>query len=179
IQRAYGQPEQVIITMPLLTGTDGMRKMSKSENNYIGVTESPEQIYGKTLSIPDASLSDWYSLLLGIEPDQMLSPRNAKRALARALVERFHNPAAAVAAEQRFDQVHVRRELPGDVPEVHFEGGNGVVHLPLLLAQAFGVSTSEARRSLAQGGVRIDGEQLPDDALDVPGEHVDGKVLQL
>jgi len=179
IQRAYGQGEQVIMTMPLLTGTDGTRKMSKSENNYIGVTESPDQIYGKTLSIPDASLLDWYSLLLGTEPDQTLSPRNAKRALARALVERFYNPAAAVAAEQRFDQVHVRRELPDDVPEVHFESANGVVHLPLLLAQAFGVSTSEARRSLAQGGVRIDGEQLPDDALDVPGEHVDGKVLQL
>ncbi len=86
IQRAYGQPEQVILTMPLLTGTDGARKMSKSEHNYIGVTESPDEIYGKTLSIPDASLPDWYSLLLGAEADPTLSPRNAKRALARALV---------------------------------------------------------------------------------------------
>ena len=182
IQRAYGQPEQVILTMPLLTGTDGARKMSKSENNYVGVTESPDEIYGKTLSIPDASLPDWYSLLLGREADPTLSPRNAKRALARALVERFHDPAVAVAAEQRFDQVHVRRELPDDIPEVEFESGGGqdrVVHLPLLLAAAFGVSTSEARRSLAQGGVRIDGEQVGDGALDVPAERVDGKVLQL
>ena len=182
IQRAYGQPEQVILTMPLLTGTDGARKMSKSEHNYIGVTESPDEIYGKTLSIPDASLPDWYSLLLGAEADPTLSPRNSKRALARALVRRFHDPAAAVAAEQRFDQVHVRRELPDEIPEVEFPLGDGVqpvVHLPLLLAAAFGVSTSEARRSLAQGGVRIDGEQVVDGALNVPAEQVNGKVLQL
>lgn len=179
IQRAYGQPEQVILTMPLLTGTDGVRKMSKSENNYIGITEPPEEIYGKTLSIPDKSLPEWYSLLLDSAPDPQLSPRNAKRALARALVQRFYNPAAAVAAEQQFDRIHVRGELPEDVPEVSFAVQDGVVHLPLLLARAFGVSTSEARRSLAQGGVRLDGVPVQEGILDVPGEQVDGKVLQL
>ena len=90
IQRAYGQPEQVILTVPLLTGTDGERKMSKSFDNYIGVTDPPEEMYGKTLSIPDASLELWYSLLLGSVPPPSLGPRDAKRALARALVERFH-----------------------------------------------------------------------------------------
>ncbi len=179
IQRAYGQPEQVILTMPLLTGTDGVRKMSKSENNYIGITEPPEEIYGKTLSIPDKSLPEWYALLLDSAPDPELSPRNAKRALARALVQRFYNPAAAVAAEQQFDRIHVRGELPDDVPEVSFAVQDGVVHLPLLLARAFGVSTSEARRSLAQGGVRLDGVPVQEGILDVPGEQVDGKVLQL
>ena len=179
IQRAYGQAGQVILTVPLLTGTDGERKMSKSYGNDIGVTDGPEEMYGRTLSIPDASLAGWYSLLLGAAPDRDLSARNAKRALARALVERFHNAAAAVAAEQAFDQVHVRRELPDDVPEVAFEADNGVVHLPLLVSRAFGVSTSEARRSLAQGGVRLDGVQVHDGTLDVEPADVDGKVLQL
>ena len=179
IQRAYGQPEQVILTLPLLVGTDGVRKMSKSFGNVIGVTDSPEEMYGRTLSIQDGSLDDWYSLLLGAAPEADLSPRNAKRALARALVERFHDPAAAVAAEQAFDQVHVRHELPDDVPEVSFAVENGVVHLPLLLSRAFGVSTSEARRSLAQGGVRLDGVQVQDGTLDVAPTDVDGKVLQL
>jgi tyrosyl-tRNA synthetase len=179
IQRAYGQPGQVILTVPLLTGTDGERKMSKSYDNDIGVTDSPEEMYGRTLSIPDTSLPDWYSLLLGSTPDADLSARNAKRALARALVERFHDPAAAVAAEQAFDQVHVRHELPDDIPEVSFAVENGVVHLPLLLSRAFGVSTSEARRSLAQGGVRLDGVQVQDETLDVAPTDVEGKVLQL
>jgi tyrosyl-tRNA synthetase len=179
IQRAYGQPEQVVLTVPLLTGTDGVRKMSKSFDNYIGVTDSPEEMYGRTLSIPDASLPDWYSLLLGSAPDPSLSSRDAKRALARALVERFHDPAASVAAEQYFDRVHVRHEVPGDVPEVSFAAENGLVHLPLLLSRAFGVSTSEARRSLAQGGVRIDGVQVSNGSLDVAPDEVDGKVLQL
>jgi tyrosyl-tRNA synthetase len=179
IQRAYRQPEQAILTLPLLTGTDGARKMSKSEGNYVGVTDSPEDMYGKTLSIPDSALTDWYSLLLDSAPDPELSPRNAKRALARALVERYHDPAAAVGAEQAFDRVHIRHQPPEEVPDVSFTAQDGDVHLPALLARAFGVSTSEARRSLAQGAVRLDGIALPGEPLDVPREHVDGRVLQL
>src|SRR5690349_14667152 len=110
VQRAYGQPEQVILTMPLLTGTDGQRKMSKSFDNYISVTEPPEEIYGKTMSLPDPALEDWYSLLLGRSPDPGLGPRDVKRALARALVERYHGLVAAGEAERHFDQVHVRHE---------------------------------------------------------------------
>ena len=94
VQRAYGQPEQAILTMPLLTGTDGERKMSKSFGNYIGVTDAPDEMYGKTLSIPDASLADWYPLLLG-RSARASAPRDAKRALARALVARYHDDAAA------------------------------------------------------------------------------------
>ena len=180
IQRAYGQESQVILTLPLLTGTDGERKMSKSFGNYIGVAEPPGEIYGKTLSIPDTSLESWYELLLGSEPPSELSPRDAKRALARALVERFHDAEAAAAAEAEFDRVHLRREVPDEPPEVRFPaGGASTVHLPQLLQTAFGVSTSEARRSLSQGGVRIDGAQVPEGDLDVPVEVVDGHVLQL
>jgi tyrosyl-tRNA synthetase len=179
IQRAYGQAEQVILTMPLLTGTDGERKMSKSLGNYIGVTESPDQMYGKTLSIPDTSLASWYELLLGRELPQDVAPRDAKRALARALVERFHGAEAAEAAERAFDLVHVQGGIPEHVPDVEFAAAAGIVHLPALLAQAFGISTSEARRSLGQGGVKLDGEALAGDVLDLPAEAVNGRVLQL
>ncbi len=180
IQRAYGQEGQVILTMPLLTGTDGERKMSKSLGNYIGVTEPPEEIYGKTLSIPDTSLEPWYQLLLGREPAVELGPRDAKRALARALVERFHGPQAAIAAEQAFDRVHVQGGIPDELPEVEFGSSpDGLVHLPALLAAAFGVSTSEARRTLAQGGVKLDGETLSSSALDLRSDALHGRVLQL
>jgi tyrosyl-tRNA synthetase len=179
VQRAYGQPEQVILTLPLLTGTDGERKMSKSYGNYIGVTESPEEMYGKTLSIPDASLATWYSLLLGGEPPDGVGPRDAKRALARALVARFHGEAEAAAAEEAFDRVHIRHEAPSEVVEVEFAADGGNVHLPALIAQAFGISTSEARRALSQGAVRLDGSVAFDGALDVPAAMVDGRVLQV
>jgi tyrosyl-tRNA synthetase len=180
IQRAYGQPEQVILTMPLLTGTDGERKMSKSYGNHIGVTDPPAEMYGKTLSIPDSSLADWYQLLLGASPGPELSPRDAKRALARALVTRFHGEEAAREAEAEFDRVFVEHRAPEDLPLVEFAPANGQVHLPALLAAAFGVSTSEARRSLGQGGVRLDGQRVGGDgSLDLPVSEVDGRVLQL
>jgi tyrosyl-tRNA synthetase len=179
IQRAYGQPEQSILTVPLLTGTDGERKMSKSFGNYIGVTEAPGPMYGKTMSIPDASLPLWYSLLLGAEPPRDLEPMAAKAALARALVERFHGPEAAAEAEAGFDAVIRRREVPDDVPELEWPANGRVVHLPAVLARAFSISSSEARRQIAQGGVRLDGVPVPADALDLEAGEVDGKVLQL
>ena len=189
IQRHYGQPEQVILTMPLLTGTDGERKMSKSFDNYIGVTEPPDQMYGKTLSIPDSSLELWYSLLLGRSMPEEAGPRDAKRALARAIVERFHGPQAAALAEREFDAIHIDHKVPEEMPEVVWDGsanpGNGgavssgTVHLPALLRQAFGISGSDARRTIAQGGVKLDGRPVPSDTLDVPAGKVDGKVLQL
>jgi tyrosyl-tRNA synthetase len=179
IQRAYGQEGQVILTVPLLTGTDGERKMSKSYGNYIGVTEPAEEMYGKTLRIPDESLELWYSLLLGGAPPAELGPRDAKHALARALVQRFHGPDAAQAAAEHFDRVIVQHGIPEDVPEVDFAAPDGPVHLPALIAAAFGVSTSEGRRALAQGGVRIDGVAVSNGSLDVDAGEIDGKVLQL
>jgi tyrosyl-tRNA synthetase len=178
IQRHFGQTEQVILTMPLLTGTDGERKMSKSFGNYIGVSEAPEEMYGKTLSIPDESLPSWYELLLGSEPPPDLNPRDAKRELARRLVARFHGPEAAVAAEEAFDRQFVRHEVPEDIPEVEWERDD-TVHLPGLLAAGFGISTSEARRMIAQGGVKVDGRALDNGTLEVPAQALDGKVVQV
>jgi tyrosyl-tRNA synthetase len=179
IQRAYGVPEQAVLTMPILPGTDGVRRMSKSLNNYIGVTEPPEEIYGKTLSIPDDAIGLWYELLLGSEPPAGLGPRDAKRSLARALVSRFYGDQAAGAAEEHFDRVIVRHEAPEDMPAVHWPADQPEVHLPALLSCAFGISTSEARRGLTQGGVRVDGERVGNGTLDVPATELDGKVLQL
>ena len=148
--------------MPLLVGTDGERKMAKSVGNYIGVTEPPDEIYGKTLSIPDAALTAWYELLLGTEPPPELGPRDAKRALARALVARFHGAAAAHEAEREFDRVHIERQAPEEMATVTWPAEQPDVHLPALLATAFGISTSEARRALAQGGVKLDGQPVGD-----------------
>ena len=179
IQRNYGVPEQAILTMPILPGTDGVRRMAKSVGNYVGVTDSPDDMYGKTLSMPDGALGTWYELLLGSAPPPDLVPRDAKRALARALVARFHGEAPARAAEAEFDRVHIRRQAPEEMPTVVWRSGEGDVHLPALLAEAFGISTSEARRTIAQGGVKLDGEPVAGDALDLPAAEVDGKVLQL
>jgi tyrosyl-tRNA synthetase len=153
--------------------------MGKSLDNYVGVTDPPGEIYGKTLSIPDTALDVWYSLLLGTSPPQELAPRDAKRALAHALVARFHGEEAAALAKQEFDRVHIGHQAPSDLPSVTWPAEAEAVHLPALLADAFGVTTSEARRSLSQGAVRIEGERVSNGTLDVPIERVAGKVLQL
>jgi tyrosyl-tRNA synthetase len=179
IQRAYGVDEQVALTMPILPGTDGVRRMSKSLNNYIGVTEPASEIYGKTMSIPDPALDVWYRLLTGVAPDPALGPRDAKRALARALVDRFHGADAAQAAERAFDLVHVAHKPPEEMPTIEWSAEGGAVHLPALLHSAFGISTSEARRAIAGGGVRLDGSVVDPSSLDLAADVVDGCVLQL
>src|SRR4051794_23154795 len=177
IQTAYGQPPQSVLTMPLLPGTDGVQKMSKSVGNHIGITEPPDEMYGKTLSVPDAALPVWYDLLLGSAPPADVSPRDAKHALARALVARFHGEEAASAAAAQFERVFVARELPEDIEEALVHPSNGLVHLPGLIASVFGGSRSEARRAIEAGGVRLDGE--PVSALDLPAPALDGRVLQV
>jgi tyrosyl-tRNA synthetase len=179
IQRAYGQPQQVAMTLPILPGTDGVQRMSKTLGNYIGVTEPPEEIYGKTLSLPDSAMGTWYELLLDRPPPADLPARDAKRALARALVARFHDEAAAARAEEQFDRVHVAHEAPEEIEEASFEASDGAVHLPAVLEAVFGLSRSEGRRLLAQGGVRLDGEALSGDDQDLPAERLDGAVLQV
>jgi tyrosyl-tRNA synthetase len=180
IQKAYGVEPQSILTMPVLPGIDGVQKMSKSLGNYVGVEDPPEEVYGKLMRVPDEVLPVYYSLLLDTPLDPSLAPRDTKRAMARELTARLDGEAAADAAEERFDTVHVRRELPEQIDDFSF-GANGeeAVHLPALLADAFGISRSEGRRMLAQEGVKLDGEILDDSALDVPAERLDGAVLQL
>jgi tyrosyl-tRNA synthetase len=113
IQRAYGQPEQVALTMPILPGVDGDRKMSKSFGNHIGVSDAPEEQYGKTMRIPDAAMESWYGLLLGEPLPAGVSARDAKHSLARRIVERFHGPQAADGAAAHFEQVCVRGRRRG------------------------------------------------------------------
>jgi tyrosyl-tRNA synthetase len=179
IQQAYGQAPQVVLTLPLLTGVDGVQKMSKSFGNHIGVTDPPGEMYGKTLRIPDELIAQWYSLLLGAEPPAGAGPRDAKRALARALVTRFYDASAAAEAEAGFDRIFIAHELPEEIQEAVVEARNGTVHLPAMIADVFGRSRSEARRMLAQGGVKLDGRALAGDALDLPASELDGRVLQL
>jgi tyrosyl-tRNA synthetase len=179
IQAAYGRPQQSILTVPLLAGTDGVQKMSKSLGNQIGITEPPGDMYGKTLSIPDASLEPWYDLLLGEPVPAGAGPRDAKRALARALVTRFHGPEAAAEAEAAFDRVFVSHELPEEIEEATVPAADGDVHLPELIATVFGGSRSEARRHLASGAVKLDGEPMAGGVLDVPAGDLDGRVLQV
>jgi tyrosyl-tRNA synthetase len=177
IQSAYGKPQQVVLTVPLLVGTDGVEKMSKSLGNHIGVTDPPAEMYGKTLSIPDAAMASWYDLLLGSPPPEGLPPRDAKRALARALVSRFHDEQAAAEAEAAFDRLHIAREVPDEIPTVRVQAANGLVHLPAVLAEHFGMSRSQARSNISQGGVRLDGEPVSE--LDLPAGELDGRVLQV
>jgi tyrosyl-tRNA synthetase len=184
IQRAYDVPEQSVMTMPILPGIDGVRRMSKSLGNYVGVTDPPEEMFGKLMRIPDEVMGTYYELLLGDGvPDG--EPMAAKRALARRIVERFHDAAAGEAAEARFDKVHVDHEIPDDIPELSLADADGVqanggdVHLPALIAGVFDLSSSEARRLIAQGGVKLDGEGIPPDRLDLPAGELSGRVLQL
>jgi tyrosyl-tRNA synthetase len=179
IQRAYGQPEQAILTMPILVGTDGTRKMSKSLGNHIGVSDSPEEMYGKTLSIPDEAMGDYYSLLLGRQLGDELPPREAKRALARELVGWLHSPEEAIEAEYAFDRVFVQRGAPEQIEELLFEAPDGVVHLPALMGDAFGMSRSEARRLIDQGGVSLDEQALVVGEHDLPVGRLDGAVLRV
>jgi tyrosyl-tRNA synthetase len=182
VQTAYGQPPQSIVTMPILVGTDGAQKMSKSLGNYVGVTDAPEEMFGRVMSIPDEAMGQYYRLLLGDEPPAG-PPNEAKRALARRLVTRFHDEEAAAAAEQRFDQIHVFRGVPDDVEEIDpfpYLGADGRrVHMPKLIGQAFGESSSEARRLIQQGGVKVGGETLAADAFDLEPGELEGKVVQV
>jgi len=179
VQRAYGQPEQTILTMPILPGTDGVEKMSKSLGNHVGVSESPDEQFGKTMRLPDEAMESWFSLLAVQRPPEGSGPRDAKRALARGIVARFHGAEAAAGAERAFDRLFVTHEVPEDVEEHAFAADDGAVHLPAVIADAFGRSRSEARRLLAQGGVKLDGEALGEADVDVAPDRLDGHVLQV
>jgi tyrosyl-tRNA synthetase len=179
VQRAYGQPEQAILTMPILVGTDGRRKMSKSLGNHIGITDPPAEIYGKTLSVPDEAMGEYYRLLLDREYPTALPPREAKRELARELVSWLHSPAAALAAERDFDRVFVEHRAPEEVEEGAFEPHDGLVHLPGVIAALFGLSRAEARRLIDGGAVTLAEEPLARGQYDVPVERADGQVLRV
>jgi tyrosyl-tRNA synthetase len=183
VQSAYGKPQQSVMTLPILVGLDGVQKMSKSLGNYVGVTDPPAEMFGKLMSIPDAAMDEYFRLLLpGVEPPEAEAVRQ-KRFLAARIVDRFHGVGAGAGAEQAFDKVFVEHAVPDDIPEVdlseYVADGEGEVHLPRLIAGAFGMSTSEGRRLLAGGGVKLDGDPLSGINLDVPAEVLAGRVLQV
>jgi tyrosyl-tRNA synthetase len=184
IQRAYGRPQQAIMTMPILVGVDGTRKMSKSLGNQIGILDPPGEMYGKTMAIPDSAMDEYYRLLLGREPpagaEQGASAaRDAKRELARELVAWLHSAEEARAAEEEFERVFVQREEPQDMRETEFACGEGTVHLPELISREFGVSRSEARRLIDQGGVSLGDKPVAEGEHDVPCERAEGQVLRV
>jgi tyrosyl-tRNA synthetase len=179
IQRAYGKREQAILTMPILVGVDGRQKMSKSLGNHIGITDEPQEMYGKAMSIPDEAMADYYKLLLEREPDPGLSPRDAKRSLARGIVAWLHGERAAGQAEEHFDRLFVQRAAPQQVEDALFDAANGPVHLPGLIAEEFGVSRSEARRLIDQGGVSVGERALSAGEHDLPAADLDGRVLRV
>jgi tyrosyl-tRNA synthetase len=182
VQTAYGRPPQSILTMPILVGTDGTQKMSKSLGNYVGVTEAPEEMFGKLMRVPDTAMPEYFRLLLGGDVPGG-PPNEAKRELARRIVARFHGAEAAGGAESHFDRLFVHHEAPEEVEEVPldpFLGEDGAsVHLPQLMAGAFEISSSEARRLLRQGGVKLDGEPIPAGTLDLDPDALAGRVLQV
>jgi tyrosyl-tRNA synthetase len=176
VMEHYGQEPQAVVTYELLVGTDGVEKMAKSTGNYIGIDEPPEEQFGKTMSIPDSALNQWWRLTLNRDPPAG-DALESKLALARGVVERYHGAEAAAAAEQHFTRVVREQQAPDVVPEVSLPDAD-LIHLPALLADGVGVgSTSEARRLVAQGAVRVNGEVVTE--LDLPRTTLEGALLQV
>jgi tyrosyl-tRNA synthetase len=178
IQQAYGASPQTVLTMPILPGIDGVRRMSKSLGNYVGVTEAPEEMFGKLMRVPDEQMPLYCRLLLDRDVDEAAPAVESKRAMARDVVAQFHGADAARAGESHFDRLHVEHGIPDEVEEVELPAGE-VIHLPALIADGFGVSRSEARRLLGGGGVRLDGQALGAGELDMDAARLDGAVVQL
>lgn len=174
IQREFGMEPQVILTLPLLTGTDGKEKMSKSLNNYIGITEPPKEIYGKTLSIPDELIYSYFELTTDVSSDRLAeikqalsdgtsNPRDLKRELARTLVRMYYDESAAQSAEEEFDRIFVKKDVPDDIQEVTLDMTNGGIGIVDLIVQtSLASSKNEARRLIQQGGVKVDNVRIID-----------------
>lgn len=176
LQRQYGQEPQCILTMPLLVGLDGQVKMSKSKHNYIGITDEPNDMFGKVMSISDTLMWDWYDLL-SLRPNDEIAalkkecaegrnPRDAKVMLAKEIVARFHNAAAADGAEAEFVNRFRQGAMPSEIPEVTVPAGEEGIQIARMLKEAGLVSsTSDGNRMIEQGGVRIQGEGVSDKTL--------------
>ena len=174
IQREYGQEPQVILTMPLIAGTDGVQKMSKSLDNYIGISEAPNEIYGKTLSVPDSLIAAYFELLTNVPKgdlqaikaalqDQSQNPRDSKRRLGRELVALYYSPAEAMQAEQEFDKIFIKKEIPDELATFTPETADAAIRLvKLMTASGMAATNSEAKRLIHEGGVSIDGAKVTD-----------------
>lgn len=188
IQREFGMEAQVIVTMPLIVGTDGVEKMSKSYNNYIGINESPKEIYGKTLSIPDHLIYNYFELATDIPTVELkkikeqlnnpeVNPRDLKRFLARTLVRMYHSEEASQMAEEEFDRIFVEKGLPDEIPEFALGDLREINILDLIILVNFAPSKSEAKRLIIQGGVSLDSEKITDFQKVVTPKH--GSILKV
>jgi tyrosyl-tRNA synthetase len=194
LQRARGLDPQLALTMPLLEGLDGVQKMSQSLGNYVGITEPPQEQFGKLMSLPDTLIVRYLRLCTDLgdaEVDAVerdltegsAKPNEEKRRMARAVVEVYHGAEAAAEAEAAFDRVHKRRELPEDIPERPIPPEaitDDRAWLPrVMVGTGLAASNGEARRSVRQGGVRLDGVLIEDPEVELPLESLHGKVLQV
>jgi len=192
IQREYNQEPQVIITLPLLEGTDGVEKMSKSLNNYIGINEPPQEMYGKSMSVPDNLMIRYFELVTDVSLDEInkiktglgnnnLHPRDVKKRLAREIVKLYHEQSAAIMAEEEFEKVFKNKLYPEEIKELILKKDDlkeGKIWLIKLVALSGVVdSKSEARRLVEQGGVKINGEKVSDPHLDLTVEE--GMILKV
>jgi tyrosyl-tRNA synthetase len=184
LQRIAGQPAQIVITMPILVGLDGVQKMSKSKGNYIGVTDSPADMFGKTMSIPDNLMENYFTLLTGLPAEQIAvlvdpaktHPKQAKVLLGKMIVEQFYDKAAAEAAAEGFEKVFAQNQLPDEMPEVELSPETVTVS-KLLIQCGLVESGGEAKRMVKQGGVRINDEKIDDPNLQIT--PADGMVVQV
>ena len=175
VMERYGLEPQVVVTYPLLVGLDGAEKMSKSKGNYVGISDPPEEMFGKTMSIPDEALPQWWELVAG-GGERPASPLEWKLELARRITARWHGEEGARAGEEHFTRVVRRHEAPAEVPDATFEAGGGPVYLPTVLQSAFGRSASHWRRQIDQGGVKVNGE--PPAGYELEAGALDGALVQ-
>jgi tyrosyl-tRNA synthetase len=170
IQREYGVEPQCILTMPLIVGTDGVEKMSKSYDNYIGISDLPKDMYGRTLSIPDDIIYLYYELVTDTPKEELVeikqqlddsnvNPRDIKRRLARTFITMYHNEEDAIKAEAEFDKVFIKKEVPDDIPELKLNDKELSI-IDLILKVKFAPSKGEAKRLVTQGGVTVDGKKV-------------------
>jgi tyrosyl-tRNA synthetase len=191
LQSAAGMAPQVVMTTPLLEGLDGVKKMSKSVGNYVGISEPPAEQFGKLMSIPDPLMPRYFALTTGWGPDRVaevttaladgsLAPVAAKRLLGRTIADLYHGPGAGEAAEAEFDRVFKAGSVPTDVPDRDVARSEFPMRLARLLAVAGLVeSNKEGRRKIEQGGVRLAGEKVSDPDLELDADAVDGRTLQV
>ena len=176
VMERYGLEPQVVVTYPLLVGVDGVEKMSKSRGNYIGILEPPEEMFGKTMSIPDQALPQWWELLAG-GGEHPADPMDWKLELARRIVARWHGEEGARAGEEHFTRVVRRHEAPAEVPDATFQADGGApVYLPAVLQSVFGQSASHWRRQIDQGGVKVNG--AAPDGYELDPAALDGALVQ-
>jgi len=184
LQKGHGQPPQIVLVMPILVGLDGVEKMSKSKGNYIGVTDEPNDMFGKVMSIPDALMDNYFTLLTDLprtEIDKMLNPdkmhpREAKADLGRRIVAQYYGTQAAEAAEAEFIRIFAQKDTPTDMQEIPI-ADETVKIIPLIVAAGFAKSNGEARRLIQQNAVSIDGEKVTD--IDADIAVADGAVLKV